>query len=316
MNSTPPPGPAGRSLVVGEALVDVVHRPDGSVEEHVGGSPANVALGLGRLGRRSDLLTWIGPDAYGELIRKHLAASGVTVLAGSTAPDRTPVATAHVDETGGATYTFELEWDLPPTWEEDGEDPLVVHTGSIASWFAPGAERVREVLAARRERSTVTFDPNLRPSLMGTPAEAVPVVEALVSESDVVKVSDEDLAWLMPGIAPAEIAEQWARTGPSLVVVTHGGEGAFATTSAGARLSVPALPVTVADTVGAGDSFMAGLIDGLWSAGLLGHDRRDALRDVETGVVEQILTRCVRISGITVSRPGANPPDRSELGEA
>ena len=309
-------GADGRALVVGEALVDVVARPDGSREEHPGGSPANVALTLGRLGRRADLLTWLAPDAEGDLVRRHLEASGVRVLRGDRTPPTTPVATAHLDADGVATYEFDLQWDLPSTWDEDADDALVVHTGSIAAVLRPGASKVAALLERRRATSTVTYDPNLRPALMGDPADVLPVVERLVRLADVVKVSDEDLAWLQPGVAPAEIAETWSRSGPAIVVVTHGGEGAFAVTSAGARLSVAAPRVTVADTVGAGDSFMGGLIDGLWTAGLLGAPRRADLHDVAAATVQEVLERCARIAAITVSRSGANPPRRAELESA
>ena len=127
-----------RALVIGEALVDVVVREDGSREEHPGGSPANVALGLARLGRTADLLTWLAPDEHGDRIREHLAASGVHVLTAPVHASRTPVAVAHLDKTGAATYEFDLEWDLPSSWDGDDVDPVVVHTGSIATTLQPG----------------------------------------------------------------------------------------------------------------------------------------------------------------------------------
>lgn len=306
------PAPA-RALVVGEALVDVVRRDGAEPAEHPGGSPANVAIGLGRLGRRVDLLTWLADDAYGDLVRTHLAASDVHVLAGDRAPERTPVATAHLDATGTATYEFDLTWDLPTRWDEGEDAPAVVHTGSIATVLEPGGEAVARLLAARRATSTLTYDPNLRPALMGTPAATLPVVERLVGLADVVKVSDEDLAWAHPGVPPVEIARDWVRRGPALVVVTLGGEGAFAVTASGHELTVTAPRVTVADTVGAGDSFMAGLIDGLWTAGLLGAGARDRLRAVDAATVERVLVRCAAIAAITVSRAGANPPTSEEL---
>jgi len=246
-------------------------------------------------------------------LRGHLTESGVTLLPGSDGADSTSVAAATIDATGGATYEFDLTWELPATWRDVVGHPLVVHTGSIGAVLSPGGAQVLELVERTRPTSTITYDPNLRPALMGSPAQTRPIVEALVALADVVKVSDEDLAWLHPGVAPAEIAEEWCRRGAALVVVTHGGDGAFATTSAGARLHVPAPAVTVADTVGAGDSFMGGLVDGLWGAGLLGADRRQALHEVDTRTVEQVLVRCARIAAITVSRAGANPPWAAEL---
>ena len=191
-----------RALVVGEALIDEVVRPDGSRERHPGGSPANVAIGLGRLGRSVDLLTWLGDDADGDLVRRHLTDSHVHVLTGDRRASRTPVATANIDAAGVASYQFDLEWDLPSTWDDADGDPLVVHTGSIATVLQPGGTAVEQLIARSRPTSTITYDPNLRPVLMGSPANALPVVDALVRLADVVKVSDEDLAWLHPGVAP------------------------------------------------------------------------------------------------------------------
>ncbi|QZN86378.1 carbohydrate kinase [Cellulomonas sp. C5510] len=305
-----------RALVVGEALVDVVLRPGDEPAEHPGGSPANVAIGLGRLGRRVDLLTWLGDDAHGDLVRTHLESSGVHVLAGDRRPEHTPVARAHVDEAGVASYEFDLTWDLPDRWDEGDGEALVVHTGSIATVIEPGGEAVARLLADRREGATLTYDPNLRPALMGSPEQTLPVVERLVGLADVVKVSDEDLGWLHPGVPPVEVARDWVGRGPALVVVTLGGEGALAVTAGGDELTVTAPRVQVADTVGAGDSFMAGLVDGLWTAGLLGADAREQLREVDVATVERVLARCVAIAAITVSRAGANPPTSAELGEA
>jgi fructokinase len=305
--------PQPRALVVGEALVDAVRRPDGETAEHPGGSPANVAIGLGRLGRRVDLLTWLGDDAHGDLVRAHLTGSDVHVLTGDRAPERTAVATAHLDAAGVATYDFDLTWDIPATFAEDAGNPLVVHTGSIAAVLEPGGPAVARLVEERRAVATITYDPNLRPALMGSPAAAGPAVEHLVGLADVIKVSDEDLAWLHPGVAPVQIARDWVARGAALVVVTLGGEGALAVTAGGEELTVQAPRVTVADTVGAGDSFMSGLIDGLWTAGLLGADARERLHAIDAATVERVLARCVRIAAITVSRPGANPPTSAEL---
>jgi fructokinase len=302
-----------RALVIGEALIDVVHRPDGSSSEHPGGSPMNVAIGLARLGRGVDLLSWFGRDARGERIAAHLAASGVAVVPGSDGAMRTPVAIATIGDTGAASYEFDLSYEIPAHWASTTAEPLAVHTGSIATVIDPGGRDIVEILAAHRATATITYDPNLRPSLMPAPELTRPIVERLVTLADVVKVSDEDLSWLAPDAAPEDTARQWLALGPAAVVVTLGGEGAIALTRSGDRVEVAAPRVTVADTVGAGDSFMGGLLDGLWSSNLLGGDRRAALEAAGTQQWLALLDRCARIAAITVSRPGANPPTSAEL---
>ncbi|WP_291379969.1 carbohydrate kinase [Demequina sp.] len=301
---------SSHALIVGEALVDVVIQPDGSTETHPGGSPANVALGLGRLGRDAELLTALGNDVHGRLVRSHLEASRVTVAGGTPAPS-TSVATAHIDAHGVATYDFDLAWALPAD-PVTRPGPVAVHTGSIAAVLEPGGSDVMRLLRDARVDSTITYDPNARPTLMGDPHDALARIEAFVELADVVKVSDEDLDWLMPGVDPLEVARQWASAATALVVVTRGGEGSVAV-AAGQVIEVPSVRVDVVDTVGAGDSYMAGLIDGLWEADLLGAHRRDALAAAPGNVIAEVLERCARIAAITVSRAGANPPWSAEL---
>ena len=307
------------ALIIGEALVDVVKRPDGTVETHPGGSPLSVAIGLGRLGRDAGLLTWLGDDDHGALVRAHVATSSVTLLEGSTGADRTSVAAATLDATGAAAYDFDLDWRVPADAAVPA-DAVVAHTGSIAAVLEPGATGVLRLMSAAREQATLTYDPNARPTLMGNAADARVTIEAQVALADVVKVSDEDLEWLLTGepndaAAVDALAREWATRGPAFVVVTRGGDGASAFMADGRELSITAPRVEVADTVGAGDSFMGGLIDGLWGADLLGAERRDALRAIPDQVLTEILERCTRIAAITVSRAGANPPGRAELGE-
>ena len=293
-------------LAVGEALVDAVHRPDGTSEEHPGGSLANVALTLGRLGRDVRLATWLGRDARGDAVRAWLAESRVALAPGSDGADRTSVAQATLDGTGAATYEFDLEWQVPAGAGATGET-LAVHTGSIAAMLPPGDADVRRLLAAARGTATVTYDPNARPAIMGDADAVRPRVEEIVALSDVVKVSDEDLAWLYPGRDPLDVARAWQATGPAVVVVTLGGEGATAVTAAG-EVAVEAPRVDVVDTVGAGDSFMGALLDWLWGADLLGADRRDALRAIDRAATARMLVRAVAVAAVTVSRAGANPP--------
>jgi fructokinase len=297
-------------LLVGEALVDIVTRPDGSRSEHPGGSPANVALGLARLDRPVRLLTRIGDDERGVLVREYLEASGVRLAAGSVVPGPTSTAAATLDPLGVASYEFAIDWDLPADVDLGGAHTL--HTGSIGAFLPPGGQAVLGLVERAVDRLTISYDPNVRPRLMGEPGPARSWVERLVALSDLVKVSDEDLAWLAPGTDPMDVVEAWRRLGPAIVVLTRGGEGASAVCAAG-RVDVSAPPISVVDTVGAGDSFMSGLIDHLIGADLLGAGRRQALREASTDQVEAMLRHAVRIAAITCSRAGANPPTRADL---
>jgi fructokinase len=291
-------------LVVGEALVDIVRRPDGTSAEHPGGSPANVALGLARLGRPTRLLTRIGDDERGDEVREHLVASGVRLEPGSIIHGPTSTAAATLNAAGAATYEFALDWDLPATVDLGSASAL--HAGSIAAFLPPGGDAVVALLERAAGTVTVSYDPNARPRLMGDPVQARSRVDRIVASADLVKASDEDLAWLAPGEALEAVATGWLERGPAVVVITCGGGGSFAVTRQG-RVDIPAPAVDVVDTVGAGDSFMAALIDHLGTVGLLGAARREALRAASTDVVAG------RVAAITCSRAGANPPTRAEL---
>jgi fructokinase len=162
---------------------------------------------------------------------------------------------------------------------------------------------------------TVSYDPNVRPALLGTPERALPGIEHLVSHSDVVKVSDEDLEWLYPDRPDEDVARDWLGRGPVLVVVTRGGKGVYAVT-AELELRRPATPIDLVDTVGAGDSFTSGLLDGLRRAGLIGGARREALAGIDESTLVSVLDDAALVAAITCSRPGANPPTRAEVDAA
>jgi fructokinase len=302
------------ALVIGEALMDVVIRPDGSTTEIPGGSPANVAIGLARLGRQAELLAWIGLDDHGRLIREHLENSGVTLVRGSESAIHTPIATAVLDETGAADYHFDLTWAVSPN-AAPTRKPHVVHTGSLGAILPPGGSDVLKLLTDYQSSATITYDPNVRPSLMGNPVTAGAQIDHVVAVADIVKVSDEDLNWLKSGEGVNGHVRRWLEMGPSIVVVTRGKQGATAFLKDARRIDVTAPQVDVVDTVGAGDSFMSGLIDGLWSQGCLGAAARDDLATISTDIIAYVLTRCVGIAAVTVSRAGANPPTLAELGE-
>jgi fructokinase len=302
-------------LVVGEALIDVVMRRGRTVGEHVGGSPLNVAVGLARLGRNVDFLTWIGGDERGRRIAEHLQASGAKLADGSVAAARTATALATLDETGSATYLFDIEWRLPPFSASRDRVPLVMHTGSIATVLQPGRADVSALIDAFRTTATITFDPNVRPPLIDDPNDARDQIESVVSRADVVKASDEDLNWLEPGRPPEGVAANWLGLGPAIVAVTFGARGAYAVCAAG-EVRIHAHPAQVVDTVGAGDAFMAGLIDALWDLALLGGHRRQQLHEIRADVLRQVLRAAALSSAVTVARPGADLPDRATLDAA
>jgi fructokinase len=300
-------------VVVGEALVDLVgQRGSRTLVAHPGGSPANVALGLARLGDQVTLLTRLGRDSFGEMVSAHLKASGVRVDAGPDAGAKTSLAVASL-AAGVASYDFRIEWDIGDLAPLPVETRCV-HTGSLATALAPGAAQVTDLLERERERGrvTISYDPNVRPALLGSPEAARPGIEHLVALSDVVKVSDEDLHWLYPDRRDVDVARDWLALGAPLVIVTRGGAGVFAVT-AHLELDRPATPIDLVDTVGAGDSFTAGLLDGLGRADLIGGVRRDALASIDESSLVSVLDEASLIASITCSRPGADPPTWAEV---
>ncbi|MGV0837331.1 carbohydrate kinase family protein [Mycolicibacterium thermoresistibile] len=298
----------GRALVIGEALIDVVKREGRVLGEHVGGSPLNVAVGLGRLGRGVDFLTHIGDDDRGRRITEYLNDSGVALVSGSRTADRTPTALATLDRDGAAEYTFDIDWRLSGTPEV--ASPIVAHTGSIAAVLEPGCRAAAALLDTYHVSATTTFDPNVRPALITDDTGARGRIDRLVERCDVVKASEEDLQWLEPDRSVEQVAQSWLRTGPSIVAVTMGSRGAFAVCAAG-QVRVPARPVDVVDTVGAGDAFMAGLIDALWSLDLLGASRRRQLAAISVEALQQVVETAALSSALTVTRAGADLPDRT-----
>ena len=274
-------------LVIGEALVDVVRAGD-SESRHAGGSPMNVAYGLAQLGIETSLLTRIGRDDDGALIQKHLARAGVELLPASLRDEPTSTAVATIGADGSASYEFDVSWDLPAV----NASADWVHVGSIATFLAPGADSVENYLESCER---VSYDPNIRAALM--PADARARFERIARLATVLKLSDEDAAWLYPDVD--DVIDVLLALGPSVVALTRGAGGATIA-SADERYDVPAVRVEVKDTVGAGDSFMAALIASL----------------IDNKPLDAAASTAITAAAITVSRVGAQPPTRAELNEA
>jgi fructokinase len=301
----PLPSDRSKVLVIGEALVDIVRSSDGS-REFPGGSPLNVAFGLARLGVPTTLQTRFGRDQRGDLIRRHLADPGVELWPGSDDAARTSTAVASLGEDGAATYEFDIDWDVAPI--DVPAEFGAVHAGSIAAFLEPGASAVRSTLASASGSALVTFDPNIRPALVGSRESAVATFEQTVRRADVVKLSDEDAEWLYPGSGVDGVLRRVLDLGAGLAVCTLGAAGSRLRT-ADSAVSVPAIPVTVADTIGAGDSFMSCLI-----AELLKRVERPGRLD--EGELTAVGKAAVLAAAITVGRPGAQPPTAAELDAA
>lgn len=305
--------------VAGEALVDVVPAPtDGYFEFAPGGSPANVAVGVSRLGVPARMLARLGTDLLGRRLRAHLSDNGVDLSRAVEATEPSSLAIVEVAPDGVADYDFRIDgtadWQWTPS-ELDGafDDVVAVHSGSLALTQEPGASVLRAALARAAATATISYDPNARPRLMGSPDSVLQGVYELVGVADVVKVSDEDLRWLLPGTPPGEILDDWLARGPALVAITLGGEGVLAGTAGGVRTTAPGRAVDVIDTVGAGDSFSAALLAGLARRDLLGAPHRAALRAIAPLVLDEVLEEAVTASSITCSRRGAQPPTAAEL---
>jgi len=294
-------------LVVGEALIDVVSSGSRRVE-HPGGSPANVAFGLARLGVSTGLLTAIADDAWGRSIEDHLSGDGVVILPGSRSLARTGSATATIAPDGSAHYDFDISWDLAP--QAPAALPKILHAGSIATFLEPGARKVKSLLEQAHGHCLNTYDPNIRPALLGSQRQALGTFEDLVGLTDVVKLSDEDALWLYPGKSLDETAAHVLGLGARLTVITQGAEGSLLSTP-GVDVQVPAAKTTVADTIGAGDSYMSALIFGLLSREKEGFSRDE--KGFTPGVLEKIGRGAAAAAAITVQRPGANPPSLAEL---
>ena len=306
--------------VVGEALIDLV--PAGRVglfEASPGGSPANVAVGLARLEVPVHLAARLADDVFGHQLRAHLAANGVDLSFAVHAREPTSLAIVSVDPHGGPAYDFRVQATADWQWSDTelagvpDETVCALHTGSLAATLAPGSAALLRLVERARCSATISYDPNVRPLLMGAPEEVRPHIEKLVALADVVKVSAEDLNWLAPGHAPAEVAADWLACGPALVTVTLGASGALAMAREAGTVWRPGRVVEVVDTVGAGDAFVSALLAALYDRDLLGADQRERLRLIDSTMLAEVIDQAIVASALTCTRRGADPPTRAEL---
>jgi fructokinase len=308
--STGRPPSAGSVLVAGEALVDVVIGPDGqTIETAPGGAPLNIAVGLARLGVATELLTTIGADEHGEQVTRHVHESGVALHDGVHDSGSTSVARALLDAQHHATYEFALSWDPPEAVLPS--DCAAVHIGSLGTVIAPGHTRMADLSArARAAGIVVSYDPNVRPAVLGEVADPWADVRRIAAGAAVVKMSDQDGEYLRPGRPLDDLLDTLLRGEHTLLAaITRGAHGLLLATE-DHRVRVPAPKVDVVDTVGAGDACMAGLLAALHQRGQLD---LSSLRRLDADDLDAIGGMAARVAALTCARRGANPPWLREL---
>ncbi|MER5172553.1 carbohydrate kinase [Thioclava sp. GXIMD2076] len=306
-------------LCAGEALIDMIPKPttqgpDGFVP-HNGGAVFNTAIALGRLGQPTAMLTGLSTDLFGTQLEAGLAESHVDTALCIRSPRPTTMAFVKLTD-GHASYVFYdensagrmlTEADLPPL----PDTVRALYFGGISLACEPGAEAYAALLARDHADRAVMIDPNIRPGFIRDEARYRARLGAMIARADIVKVSDEDLHWLIPeGSDLAQKAHALQAQGPSIVIVTRGAAGATAWFTEGQEVSVPAQRAEVVDTVGAGDCFNAGVLSRLAELGLLD---KASLRAITPEALGEALGFGAKVAAIVVGRAGANPPWAAEI---
>lgn len=295
----------------GEALIDFKATGPLAFQGFVGGSPLNVTLAVARLGTPVALAAQISTDLFGDAILAHLEANGID--RSLVIRDPAPTTLAFVAESGGdVEFSFvgggaaDTRYDPRPR-PHLPEEVAFLEFGSISLLREPGATAIQDVIATHRGRCAVIFDPNVRPALIPDRAAYLPRLEAALRLAHLVKVSAQDLRWLYSNEDILASAQGWLAYGPEAVIVTQGSERATLVRPRG-RLEVPVPKVPVADTVGAGDTFMGALLVRLTEQGYtkgFGTLSDERWRDA--------LAFAAAAAALNCTRPGADPPTRAEL---
>ncbi len=306
-------------LCCGEALIDMIPTPtdtgrDGFVP-HAGGAVFNTSISLGRLGVQTGMLTGLSTDMFGRQLADALKASHVDTSHVITSDRPTTLAFVRL-QNGHATYCFfdentagrmlELE-DLPALSAEVSS----LYFGGISLACEPGANAYAKLLEREGKDCAVMLDPNIRPRFIQDIERYRTRLEQMMALADIVKVSDEDINWIVPSpLSLNEKVENILEKGPGVVILTRGGEGATGFLADGTEVTVPAAHVEITDTVGAGDTFNAGVMAKLYELGEL---QKSKLKTLSTEALTQALAHGASVAAVTVSRAGANPPWADEL---
>ena len=298
----------GQVWVAGEVLIDLI--PAGADRKPiVGGGPANTAKALSKLGVNTQFIDGISTDGYGQMAKDDLVTSGVKLDYVKYSDEPTCLAIVSLSESGSASYEFVIEntatFDFNSTWLPNPQSmqPSVLYTGTLATAIEPGASVLFEWAQSVVKVAPIVFDPNIRQAVINDRKQYLKQVEQWVSISSAVKVSEDDLKWLYPSLEIEEVVKIWLTKGPLLIVVTYGDKGLVGY-RVGEKKSVDAINVLVVDTVGAGDTVGAILVEAIV---------KDGLGSVSGARLEMMLKRAAKAAAITVSRTGANPPSKDEI---
>jgi fructokinase len=294
--------------VVGEVLIDLI--PEGGDRKPiVGGGPANTAKALSKIGIDTQFIDAVSTDEYGQMAKDELASAGVKLDYVKYSDKPTCLAIVSLSDSGSASYEFVIEntatFDFTPDWlpNPQTERPTLLHIGTLSTVIEPGASVLFEWAQSVAKIATIVFDPNIRPAVISDRKQYVMQAERWVSISSAVKVSDEDLKWLYPSFEIDQVVNNWLAKGPSLIVATHSDKG-ISGYRLGEKVSIDAVKVVVADTVGAGDTVGAILVEAIV---------KDGLSSLRGAKLEMMLKRAAKAAAITVSRSGANPPTLKEI---
>lgn len=307
------------SLVIGEALVDEVTELNGGQKRIFGGSPANTALALSRLGVKTFFKGRISHDKTGQQIKKFLVDSQIDLTPSIEVNDPALVIQAKLQADGSANYFAKLEGCSDFGWRDD-ELPAalppeveVVHFGSLAATVDPGASAIERWIEKIKSKklAAISFDPNIRPNLVSDAAALKKRIERVIALCDIVKLSHEDLAWISDHKSKDQVAQKWLSLGARAVIVTQAQDGATLYLADGMELNFPGKKINLVDTIGAGDTFTAATLTQLLEANLL--NKHGLSLKIGQDVWVRIIENSLLAAGITCSRTGANPPNRVEV---
>jgi len=298
----------GQVWVAGEVLIDLLLE-GADRKPVVGGGPANTAKALAKLGIDTQFIDGISSDQYGQMAMNELKTAGVKLDYVKYSDKPTCLAIVSLNKEGSASYEFVIEgaatFDFSQQWLPNPVQlkPALLYTGTLATIIEPGASELFTWAQSVAKVARIVFDPNIRAAVVSDHKIYLSQVERWAAISSAVKVSQEDLSWLYPSLEINQVVNNWLTTGPSLVVVTYGDKGLIGYRK-GEVVSVEAVQIKVADTVGAGDTVGAILVEAIV---------KDGLDSLMGSRLETMLKRAAKAAAITVSRVGANPPTSEEL---